>query len=203
MTRARVEMPLLTDLQTMLPHLVSTIDKIRLNEPRTRFRSGIGKRLYAVGNHFERSKAIDSRARHQWIQGKRLEHRGTSSIAVIAAPKSVFGPASLDIDPALTADWLVSFLREESRLRGFAKGVIGISGGVDSAVTAFLAARALGPSNVLGIRLPYETSSPDSLSHAQLVIDRLGIESRTIDISAAVDGYLANEPDADGAGAVT
>lgn len=75
--------------------------------------------------------------------------------------------------------------------------MIGISGGVDSAVTAFLAARALGASNVIGLRLPYRTSSPDSLEHAQLVIDALGIEGRTVDISAAVDGYLSHEPDAD------
>ena len=81
--------------------------------------------------------------------------------------------------------------------RGFAKAVVGVSGGVDSAVTAFLATRALGPENVLGLRLPYRTSSPESLEHAQLVIDALGIPSRTLDISGAVDGYLALEPDAD------
>jgi NAD+ synthetase len=68
---------------------------------------------------------------------------------------------------------------------------------VDSAVTAYLAARALGPKNVIGVRMPYRTSSKESLEHGQLVIDALGIEGRTLDISAAVDGYLANEPDAD------
>jgi NAD+ synthetase len=52
---------------------------------------------------------------------------------------------------------------------------------------------------VVGVRLPYRTSSPESLEHAQLVIDALGIRSRTIDITPAVDGYLSNEPDADAA----
>jgi len=50
---------------------------------------------------------------------------------------------------------------------------------------------------VLGVRMPYRTSSKESLDHAQLVIDALGIQSRTIDISASVDGYLMNEPDAE------
>src|SRR5689334_5781220 len=109
------------------------------------------------------------------------------------------GPPSLEIDTEFTASWLVSFLREELKLRGFKRGVLGLSGGVDSAVTAYLAARALGPSNVVGIRMPYRTSSRDSLAHAQLVIDALGIETKTIDISDAVEGYLAHEPNADGA----
>jgi NAD+ synthetase len=106
-------------------------------------------------------------------------------------------PAPLDIDSPLVEAWLVTFIRDELGRRGFSKAVVGVSGGVDSAVTAFLAARALGPENVVGVRLPYRSSSRESLEHAQLVIDALGIEGRTIDITAGVDGYLANEPDAD------
>jgi len=81
--------------------------------------------------------------------------------------------------------------------RGFERAVVGVSGGVDSAVTAFLAARALGPANVIGVRMPYKTSSKESLEHGQLVIDTLGIQGRTVDISNAVDGYLQHEPEAD------
>jgi NAD+ synthetase len=68
---------------------------------------------------------------------------------------------------------------------------------VDSAVTTYLAARALGPANVIAIRMPYRTSNPESAAHAQLVIDALGVNARTIDISPAVDGYLSHEPEAD------
>jgi len=97
----------------------------------------------------------------------------------------------LAIDPELTRKWLVSFLKDEVvRRRGFKKGLVGLSGGVDSALTAFLAAAALGKDNVIGVRMPYRTSSPDSLVHAQLVIDTLGIQSLTVDISDAVDGLL-------------
>jgi NAD+ synthetase len=104
----------------------------------------------------------------------------------------------LAIDAALAERWLVEFLRDElQRRRGFDKGVIGLSGGVDSALVAFLAARALGPKNVIGVRMPYRTSSSESLDHAQLVIDALGIESRTVDISAAVDGMVAAIGDTD------
>lgn len=107
------------------------------------------------------------------------------------------GPPPLALDAALATEWLVSFLRAEFRRRTFTKGVVGMSGGVDSAVTGFLTARALGAENTVAVRMPYRTSSPQSLEHAQLVIDALGTESRTIDVTAAVDGYLTNEPDAD------
>jgi NAD+ synthase (glutamine-hydrolysing) len=195
LTRARVELPLLSDLQTMLPHLVTTIGKIQINEPMQLTYDPAG----ANGSSPSGIVSGIQEARPEAAAHPASKSDGGSQatdIAVVSAPASVMGPPALDIDPELTADWLVSFLREELRMRGFSRGVIGISGGVDSAVTAFLAARALGASNVVGVRMPYRTSSRDSLDHAQLVIDALGIQSRTIDITAAVDGYLVNEPDA-------
>jgi NAD+ synthase (glutamine-hydrolysing) len=117
------------------------------------------------------------------------------TLPVVVAPPRV---PSLAINPALAAEWLESFLRDELvERRRIPRAIVGLSGGVDSAVTAYLCARALGAENVWAIRMPYRTSSPDSLAHAQLVVDALGINARTIDISGAVDGYLQHEPDAD------
>lgn len=102
------------------------------------------------------------------------------------------------INPKVTADWLIAFLQDEMReRRSIGKAVIGLSGGVDSAVTAFLCARALGPENVHAIRMPYKHSSPASLADAQLVTDALGIHQHTVEITGAVDGYLQFEPQAD------
>jgi NAD+ synthetase len=103
------------------------------------------------------------------------------------------GPDALSIDPELTRRWLVEFLADEiRRRRGFQRVIVGLSGGVDSSVVAFLAAEAFGPENVIGVRMPYRTSSSDSLDHAQLVIDQLGIEHMTVDISAGVDGLVGD-----------
>jgi NAD+ synthetase len=105
---------------------------------------------------------------------------------------------SLEIDPELTARWLEAFLRDEMvERRGTPRAVIGLSGGVDSALVAYLCARALGRENVYAIRMPYRTSSPSSLEDAQRVIDALGIQADTIPITDAVDGYLGHAPDAD------
>ncbi|MBV8354916.1 MAG: NAD+ synthase [Candidatus Eremiobacteraeota bacterium] len=116
---------------------------------------------------------------------------------VIEAPRA--DPyAAVRSDPEVTARWLEAFLKDELvRRRGIGKAVLGLSGGVDSATVAYLCARALGSENVIALRMPYRTSSPSSLSDAQLVIDALGIDARTIEITQAVDGYLALEPDAD------
>jgi NAD+ synthase len=94
---------------------------------------------------------------------------------------------------------LVRFLQDEVvRRRGFKKGVVGLSGGVDSSVTAALAVRALGAGNVIGVRMPYRTSSKESLEHAELVARALDIRLITVDISQGVDGYIeAADPDAD------
>jgi NAD+ synthase len=118
-------------------------------------------------------------------------------IPEIVAPR--YDPvAALAIDGATTAGWLEGFLRDELiGRRNITRAVLGLSGGIDSAVVAYLCARALGPQNVYAIRMPYRTSSPDSLNDAQSVIDALGINAQTIEISAAVDGYLRFAPDAD------
>lgn len=118
-------------------------------------------------------------------------------LPVLRAPQH--SAPQLAIDPALAATWLEAFLHDELVVRrDTGAAVLGLSGGVDSAVVAFLCARALGPDNVHCIRMPYRSSSPDSLADAQAVIDALGCRSRTIEITDAVDGYLRFEPDADG-----
>jgi NAD+ synthetase len=106
--------------------------------------------------------------------------------------------AALAIDAPLTERWLVAFLRDELiERRGITKSVLGLSGGIDSAVVAYLCARALGPENVHAIRMPYRTSSADSLGDAQRVVDALGINVETLAITDAVEGYLhaAGDPD--------
>jgi NAD+ synthetase len=115
---------------------------------------------------------------------------------VVEAP--AWAPGLPSIDAAVTTQWLSAFLRDELLVRReIPRAVLGLSGGVDSAVTAFLCARALGPENVYAFRMPYATSQPSSLDDAQLVVDALQINARTIDITAAVDGYLQFEPSAD------
>ncbi len=97
---------------------------------------------------------------------------------------------ALAIDCRLVATTLESFLREELRSAGFERGLVGLSGGIDSAVTAALAARALGPANVTAVMMPYRTSSPDSEGHAKLLASQLNLPTRRVDISAMADGYL-------------
>ena len=92
---------------------------------------------------------------------------------------------------------LIHFIREEFHKAGFRKAVIGISGGVDSALSTFLAVMALGKENVIGISMPYKTSSQISVEDARLVAEVLEIEFHEIDITPQVDAYYERFPDAD------
>lgn len=107
----------------------------------------------------------------------------------VSAPPSPEDLSPLAIDTKLVERWLVEFLRSEIRRRRFQKVVVGLSGGVDSSLTATLCRRALGAEAVKGFLLPYRTSSEESRDHALLLADELGIETREIDITEAVDGY--------------
>ena len=104
---------------------------------------------------------------------------------------------SLAINTSLARKILVSFVREEVTRTGLSRVVVGLSGGIDSALACFLAAEALGPESVLALRLPYKSSSPDSLAHAQLVIDQLGVQSETFSITDMVEPLLATIPPED------
>ena len=92
---------------------------------------------------------------------------------------------------------LAGFIDNEVRKAGFHRVVVGLSGGVDSSLSAYLAAEALGPANVWGILMPYRTSSPESAAHAAMVVQALGINSLTIEITPMVDAYFGIFPDAD------
>jgi NAD+ synthase len=90
---------------------------------------------------------------------------------------------------------LVAFLHDEITKVGLRRAVVNLSGGVDSALSCYLAVEALGAQNVLAIRLPYRASSPESLTHAQAVIDALGMPSVTVDITPMVEPLFARFPD--------
>jgi NAD+ synthase len=106
--------------------------------------------------------------------------------------------AKLKLNSDLATRALTSFVRDAVESAASQGVVVGLSGGVDSALAAALATRALGPENVHAFFLPYRTSNPDSSADAQSVAHVLGIALRTIDVSPSIDAYFdAHEPDAD------
>jgi NAD+ synthetase len=174
-TRARADAPLLADLETVLPHLIKSLGKGE---------GGKGK-----------GKAVKVKFDPARDGSKQPLPLPPSPFPLVGKGRGGEGDP-LDLDVELARRWLVSFLKDEVvERRGFKKGIVGLSGGVDSSLTAFLAAQAFGPENVIGLRMPYRTSSPESLAHAQLVTEKLGIPSVTVDISEAVDGYLRQARD--------
>lgn len=100
----------------------------------------------------------------------------------------------LTINTALTRSILTGFIHNEITRVGYSRAVVALSGGIDSALSCWLASEALGAQNVLAVRMPYKTSSPDSLEHAQKVIDLLGVQSITIPITEIVDPYFERFP---------
>lgn len=102
---------------------------------------------------------------------------------------------NLTINTDLAREILTGFIKTEVTRTGLSRAVIGLSGGIDSALSCALAVEALGKENVLAVRMPYKTSSKDSLEHAQLLIDQLGIPSKTIEITDMVEPLFKLDPD--------
>ncbi len=100
----------------------------------------------------------------------------------------------LSINTNLARTILTGFIKSEITRVGFSRAVVGLSGGIDSALSCVLAAEALGPENVLAVRMPHKLSSPDSLEHAQLIIDQFNVQSETIEITNMVEPLIRRDP---------
>jgi NAD+ synthase (glutamine-hydrolysing) len=166
--KSRVSSSMLSDLRVMLPHLLPQLDRAG------KHRHGVGPRIGTGGPEPEPSKS------------------GTAdSTPELRAPVDPEDASMFDLDLELVERALVQFLIDEVKdRRGFHDVVVGVSGGVDSAVSLELAVRAFGPDRVHAFLLPYATSSPESLELGRKVVERVGVEHRVISVAAGVDAYV-------------
>jgi len=117
-------------------------------------------------------------------------------------PENSFPRLHADERERFLGDWptiervLVSFLKNEVEKAGFSRVVLGLSGGIDSAVAAAIAVRAFGPGGVLGVVMPHAQSNPASAADAALVARELGFEAATVDITPQIEAYFKQAPDA-------
>lgn len=166
--RSRVASPLLADLEQMLPHLQRSLESTR---------------AYAALD--DSQSPLEDEAEKVIAEG--LVGEGP----ILNEDLGLIHETDLNLDLDLVEKTLIEFIRDEvCRQRGFERVVVGVSGGVDSAVSLSLACKALGPDNVYGFRLPYRTSSRESLEHAELVLDMTQAQARTIEISDPIDLYV-------------
>ena len=109
-------------------------------------------------------------------------------------------PDELAIDTGVARRVIAEFIRGQLRQAGFERAVLGLSGGIDSALVAYLVAEAIGADKLLSVLMPYRTSSPESRGDAEDVVGRLGCASELVDISPMVDGYFGADGAAGAAG---
>jgi NAD+ synthase len=102
---------------------------------------------------------------------------------------------TLSINIELAREILTGFIRSEVTRIGMSRVVVGLSGGLDSALSCVLAVEAFGAENVLAVRMPYKASSKDSLDHARLLIDQFGVQSKTIEITEMVEPLFKLDPE--------
>jgi NAD+ synthase len=119
----------------------------------------------------------------------------TERAASAAAPLFEL-PAELEIDTGVARRVIAEFIRGQLRQAGFERAVLGLSGGIDSALVAYLLAEAIGADRILAVLMPYRSSSPASRADAEEVVRRLSCASEVVDITPMVDGYFGSQSDA-------
>jgi NAD+ synthase len=113
-----------------------------------------------------------------------------------ASPRAFELPTELEIDTDVARRIIGEFIRGQLRQAGFERALLGLSGGIDSALVAYLTAEAIGPERLLCVLMPYRTSSPASRADAEAVVEQLGCASEVVDISPMVDGFFGPDSDA-------
>jgi NAD+ synthase len=127
--------------------------------------------------------------------------RGRSGLARPPARGSSAGfeiPVELEIDTAVARRIITEFISGQLRQAGFSRALVGLSGGIDSSLVAFLTADAIGPENLLCVLMPYRTSAPESRADAEEVVRLLGCAGEVVDISPMVDAYFEGHQEARG-----
>lgn len=124
-----------------------------------------------------------------------VNDRNDTASNALRCPHDARAEDSLSLNLPLVRRILVGFVRNEVLRTGMKRVVFGLSGGIDSTLAAYIAVEALGPENVLGIRMPYTSSSSETMNHGALAADRLGISMKTLSIAAQVDGYFGQVED--------
>ena len=112
-----------------------------------------------------------------------------------AAEPAFVLPDELAIDTDVARRVIGEFIRGQLRQAGFERAVLGLSGGIDSGLVAYLVAEAIGAERLLCVLMPYRTSSPASRGDAEEVVRRLGCASEVVEITPMVDGYFGDDPD--------
>ncbi len=101
---------------------------------------------------------------------------------------------ALILDPARECERIVAFIKVEFLRAGLQHGVLGLSGGIDSALVGTLAAQALGAPNVHTLLMPYRTSNPESEAHGRLMAEHLGVPCEKREITSFVEPLFACDP---------